>query len=221
MITPRAYRCTLFLDRERGVLTDDRGRIFDPTARRWEAKAEGMGGEPVSTIEALAWLQQESGKPMRVPVAVIGTRTPKPAQSEAAETVGGLLASHGITVLTGGRSGVMEDVCRGVAAAGGLSIGLLPDTEPDAANPYVTVPIATGIGVARNALIARAACCIIAVGGGYGTLSEIAFALQFGRPVFSLEGSPAVDGVNKCTHPDEALERVARVILALSESNST
>jgi uncharacterized protein (TIGR00725 family) len=109
----------------------------------------------------------------------------------------------------------MEEVCRGVAEAGGLSIGLLPDDEPEAANPFVTVPLATGIGVARNALIARAACCLVAIGGGYGTLSEIAFALQFKRPVFLLDGAPSVDGAQACSDAETALDAVARVILAL------
>lgn len=153
--------------------------------------------------------------PLRTPVAVIGTRTPTASQAVAAETLGRLLAEHGVTVLCGGRSGVMEEVCRGVARAGGLSIGLLPDDEPEAANPYVTVPLATGIGVARNALIARAACCLVAIGGGYGTLSEIAFALQFKRPVFLLDGAPAVDGALECADAEAALDAVARVILAL------
>ena len=141
-------------------------------------------------------------------------------QEQAAEQTGLLLARHGLTVLCGGRAGVMEAVCRGVAEGGGLSIGLLPDTEPDAANPHVTVPLATGIGVARNALIARAAHSLIAIGGGYGTLSEIAFALQFGRPVFLLEGAPAVDGAIRCASPGEALEQVARAVLRLPESET-
>jgi uncharacterized protein (TIGR00725 family) len=119
----------------------------------------------------------------------------------------------GLVVLCGGRSGVMEAACRGVARAGGLSIGLLPGEEWDSANPYVTVPIATGIGVARNALIARAALCLIAVGGGNGTLSEIAFGLQFGRPVFALAGAPTVSGTVELDGWDALLPRVARVVL--------
>ncbi|WP_165923721.1 TIGR00725 family protein [Bosea sp. BK604] len=200
------------------MLADDRGRVLDTTSMQWRAEESAAAGEPVSPAQALHWLQRESGRPMRTPVAVIGTREPTPAQSDAAETIGRLLAEHGVTVLCGGRSGVMEDVCRGVAAAGGLSIGLLPDTEPEAANRYVTVPIATGIGVARNALIARAARCLVAIGGGYGTLSEIAFALQFGRPVFTLEGAPSVNGAMDCADPREALDHVAHAILAVGNS---
>jgi len=206
----------LRLDRENGQLLDGRGRIFDPATRCWSEATETLGrGEPVSPARALHWLQRDSGAPLRAPVAVIGTRTPTAAQEAAAVAMGRRLAEHGVTVLCGGRSGVMEEVCRGVAEAGGLSIGLLPDDEPEAANPYVTVPLATGIGVARNALIARAACCLVAIGGGYGTLSEIAFALQFKRSVFLLEGAPTVDGAQACPDADSALDAVARVILAL------
>ncbi len=205
----------LRLDVEAGQLRDARGRVFDPAVRQWQDIGHGDSGEPISAIRALRWLQRESGMPLRTPVAVIGTRTPTGSQAVAAEAMGWLLAEHGVTVLCGGRFGVMEAVCRGVARAGGLSIGLLPDDEPEAANPYVTVPLATGIGVARNALIARAACCLVAIGGGYGTLSEIAFALQFKRPVFLLDGAPLVEGALACPDAEAALEAVAGVILAL------
>lgn len=205
----------LSLDAGCRVLHDEAGRRFDPVARIWGAGVETTDTTAISAGEALRWLQRESGHAVRVPVAVIGTRTPTASQAVMAERMGALLAGHGVTVLCGGRSGVMEAVCRGVDGAGGLSIGLLPDDEPEAANPYVTVPLATGIGVARNALIARAALCLVAVGGGYGTLSEIAFALQFKRPVFLLDGAPTVEGAVRCTDADEALEQVARVFLAL------
>jgi uncharacterized protein (TIGR00725 family) len=205
----------LRLDSEMGQLQDGRGRVFEPAARRWSETTEAVRGGPVSPARALHWLQRDSGTPLRTPVAVIGTRTPTVSQATAAAAIGRLLAGHGVTVLCGGRAGVMEEVCRGVAEAGGLSIGLLPDDEPEAANPYVTIPLATGIGVARNALIARAACCLVAIGGGYGTLSEIAFALQFKRPVFLLEDAPVVEGAQACADAEVALDAVARVILKL------
>jgi uncharacterized protein (TIGR00725 family) len=205
----------LSLDAGRSRLGDAAGRGFDPATRLWSAGTGIAGGPAISVTEALRWLQRESGRPVRIPVAVIGTRTPSASQAAVAERIGALLAGHGVTVLCGGRTGVMEAVCRGADAAGGLSIGLLPDEEPQAANPYVTVPLATGIGVARNALIARAALCLVAVGGGYGTLSEIAFALQFKRPVFLLDGAPAVEGALGCADADAALAQVARVFLAL------
>lgn len=205
----------LMLDRAGARLFDGRGGMFDPATRRWAAAAMPAAAEPLPAEAAIRWLQRESGAPHRVPVAVIGPRAPTPRQAEIAFAIGARLGTAGLTVLCGGRGGVMEAVCRGVAAAGGLSIGLLPDGEPEAANPYVTVPIATGIGVARNALIARGCCCAVAIGGGNGTLSEIAFALQFGRPVFVLEGAPAVPGVVTCTDAEEALRRVFATVLGL------
>lgn len=207
----------LLLDTHMTQLLDDRGAVFDPSTREWTPSDSPVQGTAVSAADALRWLQRESGLPLRTPVAVLGTRTPSPDQSALAERLGRELAAHGVTVLCGGRGGVMEDVCRGVAAQGGISVGLLPDTEAEAANPYVTIPIATGIGVARNALIARAACCAVAIGGGYGTLSEIAFALQFGRPTFLMEGAPHVDGAATCATVQDALDRIAAVFLRLPE----
>ena len=130
----------------------------------------------------------------RPPVAIIGPREPTAEQAAMAEEIGFRLAQHGHVVLCGGKTGVMEAACRGVARAGGISVGLLPDEHWSGANPHVTIPLATGIGPARNAIIARAAGALVAVGGGLGTLSEIALALQFGRPVFIGCGAPHVDG---------------------------
>jgi uncharacterized protein (TIGR00725 family) len=109
----------------------------------------------------------------------------------------------------------MEATCRGVAASGGLSIGILPDDDPAAANPYVTVPIATGLGIARNAIVARAALCLVAIGGGLGTVSEVALGLQFGIPVLALIDGPDVQGIRRCESIDEAVDGVARVVLDL------
>ena len=116
-------------------------------------------------------------------VAVIGASTCTPAESQAAEAVGRALAQGGATVVCGGRGGVMAAACRGARAAGGLTIGILPGDDPEAANPHVDVVIATGLGEARNAIVARTARAIVAIGGRYGTLSEIAFALKGGVPV--------------------------------------
>jgi uncharacterized protein (TIGR00725 family) len=186
----------LLLDQARNLLGDESGRRFDPAKRRWlPAGAEKMSGAPVGPAEAVRWLQRDSGQPCRVPIAAIGPRSARPRQAKVAEEVGAGLSRLGLTVLCGGGKGVMEAVCRGAAEAGGLSVGLLPGDDWRAANPFVGVPIATGIGEARNALIARAALALIAIGGGMGTLSEVAFGLKFGRPVFGLEGAPPVEGV--------------------------
>lgn len=198
---------------DRRTLWDARGHRFDPTRRLWTPDHPPPDGLPLGDAEAVRWLQRESGSPCRPPVGVIGPREPTPEQAAMAEIVGAGLADLGLVVLCGGRSGVMEAACRGVASKGGLSIGLLPGEDWDSANPYVTVPIATGIGVARNALIARAALCLIAIGGGVGTLSEIAFGLQFGKPVFALSGAPKVDGTVELDGWDALLPRVALIAL--------
>jgi uncharacterized protein (TIGR00725 family) len=119
-------------------------------------------------------------------VAVVGAGTAAAATDAAAETVGRLLAEAGAVVVCGGLGGVMAATCRGAAEAGGLTIGILPGDDRSLANQWVSVAIATGLGELRNGLIVRAAESLIAVGGEYGTLSEIALALKLGRPVVGL-----------------------------------
>lgn len=180
------------------ALFDAQGRCFDPSTLQWtddKALTTPIGRE-MTPEEALRWLQKESGTPIRPPVAVVGPREPTPEALATARAVGQDLAELGLTVLCGGRQGVMEAVCRGVSEKGGISVGLIPDGEWTSANPYVTVPIATGIGIARNALISRAALVMIAIEGGHGTLSEIAFALQFEKKVFTLCNAPIVEGAH-------------------------
>ena len=121
----------------------------------------------------------------------------------------------GLVVTCGGRAGIMEAVCRGVSTEYGIAIGILPDADPGLANPYVSVALATGIGEARNALVARAGFCLVAVGNSYGTLSEVALGLQFGKPVFGLMGAAQVEGVIHCPGAAEALQAVADCVLAL------
>ena len=98
-----------------------------------------------------------------------------------------MLAERGAILVCGGRGGVMEAACRGAHAAGGLTIGLLPGSNPEEGNPYLSVAIPTGLGHARNIFVAKAGRAMIAIGGGYGTLSEVAMALVDGRPVIGLE----------------------------------
>ncbi len=203
----------LSLDRDRRLLFRT-GTVFDLTARRWTATKQ-PAGEPVGLRDAVRWLQTDSGSPCRVPVAVIGSRDASVAERRTAFAVGAGLAALGIVLLCGGKGGVMEAACEGAASAGGMSIGLLPDDEWQAANRFVTIPIATGIGVARNAIIARAGLALVALGGGYGTLSEIALALQFGRPVLTLLDAPAVSGVRPMDSVEAALDAVCHIVLAL------
>lgn len=152
-------------------------------------------------------------------VAVIGAASCGPAEAEAAETVGRVLAAGGATVLCGGRGGVMEAACRGARAVGGLTVGILPGDDPAAANPYVDLSIATGLGEARNAIIARTARAVVAIGGRYGTLSEIAFALKHKLPVVGVKTwqlLPPGDGLSlPILYVDDPVE-AARRALALA-----
>jgi uncharacterized protein (TIGR00725 family) len=120
-------------------------------------------------------------------VAVVGPGDGAAAEElEAAEEVGRLLAEGGAVVVCGGLGGVMEAACRGARSAGGLTLGILPGRDRRDANPHVEVAVPTGLGEARNALVVRAADALVAVGGAYGTLSEIALALKGGTPVVGL-----------------------------------
>jgi uncharacterized protein (TIGR00725 family) len=203
------------LDRDGRELFDHRGRRFDVVSRTWTftRSAENCAScEPVDAVAALTWLQRESGHPLRVPVGVIGPREATAEQLAAGLRVGELLADCGLVVICGGRHGVMQAVCEGVARVGGLSIGLLPDADAIHANPFVKVAIATGIGEARNALIARAAFALIAIGDSLGTLSEVALGRQFGKLVVGLEGAARVEGVVHVPTPEAAVAAVAAAV---------
>ncbi|MDQ2962696.1 MAG: hypothetical protein M3R31_05980 [Pseudomonadota bacterium] len=204
------------LDRARGALFDAAGRRFDPVERRWLAATPVASDklEAMDAIAAVTWLQRESGAWLRVPIGVIGPGEATDAQLAAALKVGELLGDCRLTVLCGGRKGVMQAVCEGVARVGGLSVGLLPEIDASSANRFIGVAIATGIGEARNALIARASFCLIAIGDSFGTLSEVALARQFGKLVIGLEGAADVEGVHHVDTAREAVTRVAEVVLA-------
>ena len=122
----------------------------------------------------------------KVFIAVIGGADPTPEDAKLAEMVGRELAKHGAVLVCGGLSGVMEAACKGASAEGGLTVGILPGNSRQAANPYVQIPIATGIGYARNSVVVKSAQAVIAVDGSYGTLTEIGYALQHGIPVIGL-----------------------------------
>lgn len=207
---------TYSLDRASELLFDAAGRRFDPETRRWrtgEKSAVPRAAEALDPLGAVNWLQRESGHPLRIPIGVIGPREATPAQLAAALEVGELLGDCRLTVICGGRQGVMQAVCEGVARVGGLAVGLLPDADAENANPFVGVAIATGIGEARNALIARASFCLIAIGDSFGTLSEVALGRQFGKLVVGLEGAAKVEGVRHAARAREAVETIAAAIL--------
>ena len=137
-------------------------------------------------------------------VAVVGPGESGPDEIGAAEQVGEELARRNAVVVCGGLGGVMEAACRGAKEAGGTTVGILPGSDRGAANPFVDVALPTGLGEARNALVVRAADVLIAVGGAYGTLSEIALALKAGKRVVGLR-SWNIDGVEPAGSPEEAV----------------
>lgn len=142
---------------------------------------------------------------MPIQIAVIGGQAAEPRAVAAAEAVGSALAAAGAIVVCGGLGGVMAAACRGAKTAGGLTVGLLPGSDPAEANPWVDVVVPTGIGEARNALVVASAAAVIAIDGEYGTLSEIGFALRAGKPVIGI-------GTWSLVHPDgQAEDRIQRV----------
>jgi len=119
-------------------------------------------------------------------IAVIGGNQCSPQEARLAEEVGRELARRGAILVCGGLGGVMEAACRGASSEGGITIGILPGDSRQAANPYVQIPIVTGLGYARNLAVVKSAQAVIAIDGSYGTLSEISHALQNGIPVIGL-----------------------------------
>lgn len=133
--------------------------------------------------------------------------------SAAAEEVGRLLAERGCTVVTGGLGEVMAAAHRGAKKAGGTTIAILPGEDRAAANRWAEHVVVTGIGHARNLAVAASGDAVIAVGGSWGTLAEIAFARRLGRQVVALEGAPAVEGIDVASTPAEAVALVLRDLL--------
>ena len=120
-------------------------------------------------------------------IGVIGEGTARPHIAELAEQVGRELALRGVTIVCGGLGGVMLAACKGAKSAGGTTIGILPGDNPLGGNEYVDIPILTGMGYARNVIVAKTGMAVIAVGGAYGTLSEIGHALGEDIPVIGLK----------------------------------
>ena len=146
-------------------------------------------------------------------IAVIGGRKADKALKKEAEAVGRLIAEKGGILVCGGMHGIMEAASKGAKQAGGLTVGILPQEHKRDANPYIDIPIATGLGIGRNVVIARTADAVIAIGGEYGTLSEIAFGLQLGKPVVGIK-SWDIKGVIPTKDAEEAVRTVLEMILA-------
>lgn len=150
-------------------------------------------------------------------ISVSGSGDAPPEVSALAEEVGSLLAEAGAVVVCGGLGGVMEAVCRGAKSAGGTTVGILPGTVRSDANDFVDVALPTGLGESRNALVARAADALIAIGGEFGTLSEIGLALKIGKPVVGLGTwelqrlGEVVDAIEPAATPSEAVNLALRL----------
>lgn len=150
-------------------------------------------------------------------ISVIGSSSPKTmAHLELAEAVGRELAKRGATVVCGGLTGIMEAVCRGAKSAGGITIGILPGRAAVDANSYVDIPIVTNMGYSRNAIVVYTGRAVIAVGGAYGTLSEIGYALSENIPVVGLntwelsrngDGQPVDGAIISASDPVDAVEK--------------
>lgn len=144
-------------------------------------------------------------------IAVIGGREVKAELLAVAEETGRLIARSGAALATGGLGGVMEAASRGARSEGGLTIGVLPGEDKSEANRFIDVPIATGFGIGRNIVLVRTADALIAVGGQYGTLSEIAHALQMGKPIVGI-GTWEIDGVVNVSDSAEAVSAVINML---------
>ena len=151
-------------------------------------------------------------------IAVIGGSDVSPPVEALAEEVGREIARHGAVLVCGGLSGVMEAACRGADGEGGLTVGILPGDNRQSANPYVKIPITTGIGYARNAAVVKSAQAAIAVDGSYGTLTEIAYALQGGIPVIGLDtwsisiNNKEDSSIIRASSAKEAVEKAVELI---------
>jgi len=199
-----------------GKLRRAPGLSLNPWNWTWQADPNPVpaDAQAMSLSEAVAMLHG-TRRCRFIPVGVIGPRSADLICLEVAESLGLALGKLGVPVLCGGKQGVMEAVARGVRQADGLSIGLIPENDWRAANSEITLPLATGIGIARNVLIAHASCALVAVGGQYGTISEVALGLQFEKPVFGLCGAPDIEGVQQKESVADVVDALMPILLRL------
>ena len=146
-------------------------------------------------------------------ISVIGESKATDQNYSIAEKVGALIARSGATLVCGGLDGVMEAACKGAKSAGGSTIGILPGLSKNEANQWIDIPICTGLGDARNIVVVRTGSAVIAIGGAYGTLSEIGHALSDGKPIFALNSWEITKSgiqdplLTHCKNEKEAVEK--------------
>ena len=148
-------------------------------------------------------------------IGVVGAGECSPQIYTVANELGHLIGKNDWILFCGGLGGVMEGVAKGCYKSGGMTVGILPGNEKDSANPFITLPIATGLGEARNLLIVRASDVVVAIAGGFGTLSEIGFALKIGKPVIGLKTWPSIDGIDYVETPEQAIDMLAKYLSRL------
>ncbi|RLB18644.1 MAG: TIGR00725 family protein [Deltaproteobacteria bacterium] len=148
-------------------------------------------------------------------IGIIGAGECSPYIYNQASELGHLIGKNGWVLFCGGLGGVMEGAAKGCYQSGGITVGILPGKEKDSANPFITLPIATGLGEGRNLLVVRASDVVVAIAGGYGTLSEIGFALKIGKPVIGLQTWPGIDGIDYVETPKQAINIVAKYLSSL------
>lgn len=144
-------------------------------------------------------------------ITVIGGGNCTSSEYDKAKELGRGIAELGAIVICGGLGGVMEAVCKGAKEKNGITVGILPGDNFDA-NPYIDISIVTGLSHARNVLVARSGICVVAVGGGYGTLSEIAIALKLGKKVIGIDTWNISDDVISALNVDEALSIIDKIV---------
>lgn len=154
---------------------------------------------------------------MKTVIGVIGASEASSDERETALEVGRQIAGKGAVLLCGGAGGVMEAACMGAHSKGGLTIGIIPGASKSDANRYVDIPVVTGMGHGRNIIVASSCDAVIAIGGGFGTLSEIAFALRLKIPVVGIRTWDVSSEIKKATGPDEAVDMAVELAHARSD----
>jgi len=139
-------------------------------------------------------------------VGVVGSGTSTQELYSLARQIGHEIGKRGWTLICGGLGGIMEGASRGCFEAGGMTVGLLPGLRKEQANPYIRLPIPTGLGEGRNLLVVRAADILVAISGGHGTLSEIALALKTGKKVVGIRSFENIEGVIRAATPEDVLQ---------------
>lgn len=192
--------------------------VLDPWHWTWRAVSDPAPADAaeISMRDAVARVHAD-GRRRLVPVAIIGPRDPDSATRDMAEQMGEAIGALGVPVLCGGKTGVMEAAAKGAKRAGALTVGIVPDNDWAEANDFIDLPLATGLGPARNVLVARMSLALVAIGGQYGTITEAAYGLHFHKPVFGLGDAPRIEGVRQMDSVDAVGDALLPILLRLPD----